>query len=372
MKKGITSFFGYHQPMEENIKQIKNAGFDRVMCATDTKYEKQNGTLDSQVNLIKKYGLELGSLHAKYDEDIAEMFFEEGETGEKITKDFMDDILLCEKYGFTCLVMHIYGKPSEVGAERFSRIVKFAKEHNVILAVENLIDLAPFDYLLERFTDENVKVCLDIGHRNCFSRDNIVYEKYGDRIITTHLHDNDGLYDLHTTTLLAKNPDTKTKYPDSKVYQTSRQNVNFDEFVECVKKYNLDIALDYELNNNIMGCDKISPEDMLRQCYIEAKELGRKIFRHTNKLNYCIETTNDWLSAYAWDTDFFAVYNYAEKKWVPASESLSSYFHDYPDTIKEIDESEAEKITNGVLPYDDYERYIDFFGEVFKKRKKNK
>lgn len=279
MEKGITSFFGYHQPMEENIKQIKNAGFDRVMGATDPRYEKYNGTLDSQVKLIKKYGLKLGSLHARYDEDFAEEFWNEGPLGDRVEEDFIKDIIICEKYQFTCLVMHIYGKPSEIGDRRFERLIKEAKKHNVILAIENLIDLTPFEHLLSKYKDENVKVCLDIGHINCFSRDNIVYEKFGDRIITTHLHDNNGIYDLHTTTKLAKNPNTKYKYPDAVTYHNDNQYVNFDKFVECVKKYNLDIALDYELNNNIIDCDLISPNEMLAQCIKEAKDLENKILK---------------------------------------------------------------------------------------------
>lgn len=279
MEKGITSYFGYRQPMEDNIKQIKNAGFNRVMCATDPQYEKYNGTLDSQVELIKKYGLKLGSLHARYDENFAEEFWNEGPLGDKIEEDFITDIILCEKYQFTCLVMHIYGKPSEIGDRRFERLINEAKKHNVILAVENLIDIEPFIHLLSKYKDDNVKVCLDIGHINCFSRDNIIYEKFGDRIVTTHLHDNDGIYDLHTTTKLAKNINTKYKHSNVPTYHNDRQYVDFDKFAFYVKKYNLDIALDYELNNNIIDCDLTPSNEMLAQCIKEANELESKILK---------------------------------------------------------------------------------------------
>lgn len=275
MKKGITSYFGYHQPMEENIKQIKKAGFDRVMCATDPKYEKFNGTLESQVELIKKYGLELASLHARYDEDIAEEFWNEGEVGEKITEDFIEDIKLCNKFNFTCLVMHIYGKPSTIGDKRFERLIAEAKKYNVILAVENLIDLTPFYHLLTKYTDDNVKVCLDIGHINCFSRGDDIYKTFGNRIITTHLHDNDGLRDLHTTTLLAKSNPTP-KYPDAELYQHDIQFVNWNDFIDCFVKNNLDLCLDYELNNSIQ-CQNIPSTTMLNQCFKEACELEQKI-----------------------------------------------------------------------------------------------
>lgn len=277
MEKGITSFYGYNIPMEDRIIAIKNAGFDRVMCATDPRYEIHNGPLTEQIRLIKHYGLKLGSLHAMYDENIAHLFWEEGDIGEQITQTFIDDVILCAKYNFTCLVMHIYGKPSKIGDLRFEKILKVAKENNVILAIENLIDLIPFDHLLSKYTDENVKVCLDIGHINCFSRDNIVYEKYGNRIITTHLHDNNGLYDLHTTTILAKDPNIKFKYPDSKLYHTDIQFVDWNKFAECVVKHNLDIALDYELNNNVLACQDIPQVDMLNQCMKEIKELENLI-----------------------------------------------------------------------------------------------
>ena len=278
MEKGITSFFGYRQPMEENLKQIKNAGFDRVMCATDPKYESQNGTLESQVDLIHKMGLKLGSLHARYDEKIAELFWVKGSIGDKIMEDFITDIMLCKKYGFTCLVMHIYGKPSEIGDKRFEHIIEVAKENNVILAIENLIDLTPFEHLLTKYNDDIVKVCLDIGHINCFTRNNnIVYEKFGNRIITTHLHDNDGRHDLHTTTLLAKNPKSHYKWIPDEPDNTNIINVNWQDFVDCIKKYNLDLALDYELNNNVTNCGNYAPDEMLTQCFKEACELENKI-----------------------------------------------------------------------------------------------
>ncbi|MBQ7307448.1 MAG: TIM barrel protein [Clostridia bacterium] len=285
MEKGITSFYGYVIPMEDRIKAIKKAGFDRVMCAADPKYEVHNGPLTEQIRLIKEYGLKLGSLHARYDESIAHLFWEEGEVGESVMQGFIDDVLMCAKYSFTCLVMHIYGKPSPVGDLRFEKILKVAKENNVILAIENLIDLTPFDYLLTKYTDENVKVCLDIGHINCFSRDNIVYNKYGHRIVTTHLHDNNGLNDLHTTTLLAKDPLVKFKYPDSKLYHNDIQFVDWEAFADCVAKHNLDIALDYELNNNVLNCADIPQDIMLNQCMKEILELEEKIANKKRQYN---------------------------------------------------------------------------------------
>ena len=67
MKKGISFNFGFvYDDIEEQVKAIKDAGFDCVMTNADPSMDSENGTIKQQVKLFKKYGLELSSLHMQY------------------------------------------------------------------------------------------------------------------------------------------------------------------------------------------------------------------------------------------------------------------------------------------------------------------
>ena len=66
MQKGIYFHFGYvYDDLEEQVKAIKNAGFDCVMTSANPRYNCENGTIKKQVELFNKYGLKLSSLHMK-------------------------------------------------------------------------------------------------------------------------------------------------------------------------------------------------------------------------------------------------------------------------------------------------------------------
>lgn len=70
MNKGICFYFGYLDcSVEERVKAIKDAGFDCVITNADKKLNYQNGTIKKQVKLFKKYGLELSSLHMRYNKE---------------------------------------------------------------------------------------------------------------------------------------------------------------------------------------------------------------------------------------------------------------------------------------------------------------
>ena len=64
MNKGICFHFGYvYKNIEEQVKDIKNSGFDCVIDTADPAFQKENGLNKQRMNLFKKYGLKLSSLH---------------------------------------------------------------------------------------------------------------------------------------------------------------------------------------------------------------------------------------------------------------------------------------------------------------------
>lgn len=113
-------------------------------------------------------------------------------------------------------VVHPHSRISaEENVEFFSKIVPFAREHDVVLTIENMWDwdsekgraffcnCATAESYLEHINgvnDEYFKACLDIGHAEMMgdlvNAKDLVYA-LGDRIETLHIHDNDKIHDSH-------------------------------------------------------------------------------------------------------------------------------------------------------------------------------
>lgn len=270
MNKGICFYFGFASNPEDRVKKIKQAGFDCVITNADKKFDDQNGTIAKQVKLFKKYGLKLSSLHARYDCNVVE-FWEEGKLGEKYKHSIVKDIKIAKKYGFTCVVVHLSGKPSEIGFKRFEFVLKNAEKYKVPIAVENLKNTQLLKQIFKRYNSEYLKMCYDSGHNNVYTPNFDFLENYKDKIICLHLHDNLG---------------AKAKKTDLKPLQLKRRvldlhtlnkygNINWNEQAKKLSKVPFEINLDYEV---MMHAHKgETEEEVLSEVYKQACQLEQKI-----------------------------------------------------------------------------------------------
>ncbi len=77
-----------------------------------------------------------------------------------------------------------------------------AREAGITLAVENTYDPAQycakdfFNALFNAYDEEEVGLCYDSGHALMTNEEDLL-ECFGDRLVAVHLHDNDGINDLH-------------------------------------------------------------------------------------------------------------------------------------------------------------------------------
>ena len=119
----------------------------------------------------------------------------------------------CAALGGKVLVVHCNDGCALTGTDRaealahaveaISAIAETCADLGVRLAVENL----PPGYLtsssselmsvVEQFPPDIVGVCVDTGHANLTGEGVALIERCSDRIVTTHLHDNDGTGDSH-------------------------------------------------------------------------------------------------------------------------------------------------------------------------------
>jgi sugar phosphate isomerase/epimerase len=154
------------------------------------------------VRLIEKYitaaGLTFDTLHAPFHGINA--IWMDGEEGERFLQKLTDGVDLCAEVGAPIAVVHLSSgdnapPPTDIGRARFIRLVEHAADKGVKVAFENQRKLANIAWAFEEFKDaSHVGFCWDCGHEGCFTPGRRYMPLFGDRLICTHLHDNDGVY----------------------------------------------------------------------------------------------------------------------------------------------------------------------------------
>ena len=257
MKKGISHFYGYNLDKDLRTGFIKEIGFDSVITNQDPRFNDSNGTIEEQIQIFKKYGIEISSLHNQYKQSELPNFWIDNPVGDKLEKTLKFDIDTAARYNIKCVVVHMEGEYSEFGEKRLLRILDYCREKNVALAVENIDCKRPFKDIFEKNDHPNLRFCYDSGHNNCFDPEIDYLEKYGDKLICLHLHDNNGLEDEHTLNKFG--------------------TIDWDKIARELAKLNTDnLVLDYEM---IMCAhkDEVSADECLRETYRQACELEKMI-----------------------------------------------------------------------------------------------
>ena len=194
---GVTTVY----PIEERIAAIRDAGFDAVCLDFEAELIGTETAWDNQVRLADKYGLPVENVHL---------------TGAGMTAvwsadtagDAVIDRLICEladmaSLGIRTGVAHVtwgHDRPAGnfvCGLARYLRAAEAAEKHGVYLALENSVYPEYVRYLLDRIDSPHVGFCYDSGHENAFSPGENYLDSYADRLFAMHLHDNDGVRDLH-------------------------------------------------------------------------------------------------------------------------------------------------------------------------------
>lgn len=96
-------------------------------------------------------------------------------------------------------------KTWSVNMEFMKELLETAKEYNVTICLENvpfknfsIASPASVINFVQTINDDNFKICLDTGHAIIFDVNPAdAVREFGDTIRTLHIHDNNGLADLH-------------------------------------------------------------------------------------------------------------------------------------------------------------------------------
>lgn len=197
MKKLILDvFFGI--PTEELIPLSKKIGFDGFFVGQESANFEDK--VDDLRAMADKEGLEIETIHSTipgcYD------LWTDGVKGEEYVAVLKNNIDNCKKFSIPILVVHIQVKEEEKnererGIRRLETVVVYAKEQGIKIAFENINEPEFLMAVMEYFQESHVGFCYDSGHEACHTPGVEFLPILGERLFCTHLHDNDGVGDLH-------------------------------------------------------------------------------------------------------------------------------------------------------------------------------
>ena len=179
---------------ETYIDLIAELGFGATFSGVMADAAQQRKIAD---RLFKK-GLSYDTLHAPFAR--INNIWRADESGDAMLKELTDTVDRCHEVGAPIAVVHLSSgttppPTTDVGRDRFLRLVEYAGQKGIRLAFENQRFLFNLAWILEECKDnETVAFCWDAGHEGCFTPGKQFMPLFADRLIALHLHDNRGIY----------------------------------------------------------------------------------------------------------------------------------------------------------------------------------
>ncbi|MCL2361263.1 MAG: sugar phosphate isomerase/epimerase [Defluviitaleaceae bacterium] len=196
----ITTFeaFGYELPKKTCFELIRQAGFDGVLLWWSDNFGDSN--FRQNPKLARDAGLFVENIHTPFEK--INNLWRDNLDGDALLTHFLEIVDECANYQVPTMVMHLSKGDNPppfnaLGLNRIKRIVERAERSDVNLALENLRQVRYLDYVMSRIDSPRVGFCYDSGHHNCRCQDVDLLAQYGNRLMSLHLHDNDGTGDHH-------------------------------------------------------------------------------------------------------------------------------------------------------------------------------
>lgn len=260
--------------LEKTLNAFKKAGFKTFDFSLSYIIEQCDTYIDKDDYLektkkLKEYADKLG-LHANQAHSFMKYRNKAFSRKENLYCDKMllRSIEMASIMGAKYIIVHPFSSYDELkNVKMFKDLANFAKSHNIKIAIENMprglfSEEDGINSLLDKINDDNVVLCLDIGHaylpkEKKTNATNII-RKCSKYLKCLHIHDNDECSDLHTLPGLGK--------------------INFDEICKALKEINYEGDLTFEVDGYLYNSYPVDQRDLgLPQIYKCGEELMNKI-----------------------------------------------------------------------------------------------
>jgi sugar phosphate isomerase/epimerase len=150
---------------------------------------------------------------------------------------------------------------TDIGLERFDRLIEHAANKGVNIAFENLRKFGQLAYFCDRYEkNPAVGFCYDVGHENCYTKTVCWMDVFRDRTIAIHIHDN-----LGKSAPFAEHDDLHLLPFDG--------NTNFKRMIDKLDEYGCDKTLMLEVFSS--RYPQMSAEEFIAAAYERATRISK-------------------------------------------------------------------------------------------------
>ena len=184
--------------MKKSVNLYFYGGYDEFFTGIYDKNETL--TFLEQLYYAKKIGLDCTMIHCQYFEPELDNFWLKNEIGDNICNSYLDQIKKCQNLTKN-FVVHLNGSKdccvSEIGITRLEKLLEECEKYDINLCIENLFSEQEIPYVFSKIKSNHLKICFDTGHKNFLTPNFDVMGNFGKFVSVLHIHDNDGVADLH-------------------------------------------------------------------------------------------------------------------------------------------------------------------------------
>lgn len=244
---------------EKLLPMAKEIGFDGFFS------DEQSALLTDE---LKKLRAEADGLGLEYETSHSTIpgctsIWSEGRAGDDYVDVLKNNIDNCSKLSIPILVVHVQvdseNEPSfEIGINRLENVVRYAKEKKVKIAFENINSPEYLFRVLNNFNTPDVGFCYDCGHEACHTPGVRYLPIIGNRLMCTHIHDNDNKSDLHLIPFDGE--------------------IDFKQICKELKAINYKGNITLELCYSDKYKAELSDYDFLKKCYESAEKIRSMIW----------------------------------------------------------------------------------------------
>ena len=212
---GVFAWFGIPLPLQERLRLIREAGFQATSIWWESRDPVRNRLKHYAPEIVREAGLYLDNIHVPY-RGVNALWQADQALRDAALKQHTDWLEDCARHEIPVMVMHaIQGNgpdarntkrlpelPTpvcrEIGLESFGNLVMHAERLGVRIAVENIRHPAYLDTLFEAIASPSLGFCYDVSHDWLHSPEPFtLLQRWGHRLLTTHMNDTDGRRDRH-------------------------------------------------------------------------------------------------------------------------------------------------------------------------------
>jgi len=225
---GIDTWIYSILPPEEAIKRIRSNGLSVVEYCYDHFRKMEEGVSPVEacrrvVEVASSYDVKAVQVHGPFGTYDAELASPEPSVKGRALEMTKTWVELTSLLGADVLVLHtavasedvsegsnaMFERTKKLNIEAFRDVERLARDAGVKVAIENRLEKIfawrPADLmdLVSALNSDHMGICLDVGHANVNGiKAAEMAEILQERVIATHLHDNDGYSDQHLPPLM--------------------------------------------------------------------------------------------------------------------------------------------------------------------------